>query len=259
MDAVVYLKLAQILMKSFQKGTVSIAEDVSGLPGLATSVWDGGIGFDYRLNMAIPDFWIKHLKDVRDEQWKVQDIGLVYLNVRSDERVISYCESHDQAIVGDKTISMWLFDREIYTNMSKLGQKTPVGARGIGLHKLIRFITLVLGDAYLNFMGNEFGHPEWVDFPRAENNFSYLHCRRQWPLADDNLLYYSDLKRFDEEMAKIDQKYNFLSKWRTMYANYHDEDKVITLEGGGVLVVFNFHSTKVPSQELHRLPDRDRF
>lgn len=245
LDAVVYLKLAQIFLKSSQKSVISIAEDVSGFPGLATSLEDGGIGFDYRLNMAVPDFWIRYLKEFKDETWNVYDIALVYLNVRSDERVISYCESHDQAIVGDKTISMWLFGAEIYTNMSKFGPKTIVGFRALGLHKMIRFLTVMLGDGYLNFMGNEFGHPEWIDFPRKENNFSYSYCRRQWNLADEGLLYYHDLRQFDQEMIAAEKRFNFLGCWRQMFVNYYKTDRVITFESPEILVVFNFNSTQV--------------
>ena len=245
-DAIVYLTLAQVLMKSItHKTVISIAEDVSGFPGLATSLFDGGIGFDYRLNMAIPDFWIKYLKDTRDEDWNVFDMVRVYMNVRSDEKVISYCESHDQAIVGDKTLSMWLFGKEIYTNMSDLKPKTIIGFRAIGLHKLIRFLTILLGDAYLNFMGNEFGHPEWIDFPRKENGFSYYYCRRQWHLAEDSFLYFSDLKRFDSEMIEWEKKLSFGQNWKRYFIDYHGSDGIVSFEENGILIVFNFNSTKV--------------
>lgn len=245
-DAIVYLTLAQVLMKSItHKKVISIAEDVSGFPGLATSLFDGGIGFDYRLNMAIPDFWIKYLKDTGDEDWNVFDMVRVYMNVRSDEKVISYCESHDQAIVGDKTLSMWLFSKEIYTNMSNLKPKTIIGFRAIGLHKLIRFLTILLGDAYLNFMGNEFGHPEWIDFPRKENGFSYYYCRRQWHLSEDSNLYFSDLKRFDSEMIDWEKKLSFGQNWKRYFIDYHGGDGIVSFEENGILIVFNFNSTKV--------------
>jgi 1,4-alpha-glucan branching enzyme len=245
-DSLVYLKLAHMIIKSMDKEIITIAEDVSGMPGLATSVWDGGIGFDYRLNMAIPDFWIRYLKDVRDEKWNVQEMGNVYLNVRHDERVISYCESHDQAIVGDKTIAHWLFDGEIYTHMSKLqGPKTLKGARAIGLHKMIRLLTLMLGDGFLAFIGNDFGHPEWVDFPREQNGGSFERCRRQWSLSDNPDLYYFDLRQFDQEMIELDRRFNFREKWRTMFADYNQGDRVVSFDGHGIFVVFNFNTTSV--------------
>lgn len=245
-DSIVYLYLAQILMKSIEsKKVVSISEDVSGFPGLATSINDGGIGFDYRLNMAIPDFWIKSLKDIRDENWNIYDIILVYINVRLDEKVISYCESHDQAIVGDKTISMWLFDQQIYTNMTKLQSMSIEIFRGISLHKIIRFLTVLLGDAYLNFMGNEFGHPEWIDFPRQENGHSYQYCRRQWSLADNKLLYFGDLLTFDREMLLIDKNLKLSQNWRCYYIDYIKHDQVVTFELNHILIVFNFSSSNV--------------
>jgi 1,4-alpha-glucan branching enzyme len=167
-------------------------------------VEEGGMGFDYRLSMYIPDMWIKYLKELKDEQWNMGGIAFNLTNRRFKEKCVAYSESHDQAIVGDKTISMWLFDREIYFNMSK---ETPsvVVDRGVALHKLIRLVTMGLGgEAYLNFMGNEFGHPEWIDFPREGNHFSYHYCRRQWHLADDERLRYSCLKKFDKAFNELE-------------------------------------------------------
>lgn len=158
---------------------IMIAEDVSGMPTLCRTLEDGGIGFDFRLNMYIPDMWIKLLKDVKDEDWNMGHIIHSMTNRRSFEKCVGYCESHDQAIVGDKTIAMWLFDADIYTGMSHvIGQQSLRVDRGIALHKMIRLLTISLaGEAYLNFMGNEFGHPEWIDFPREGNNNSFHYCR----------------------------------------------------------------------------------
>ena len=73
---------------------------------------------------------------------------------------------------------MWLFDEEIYSGMSTLNPPSPKVERGVALHKMIRCITMALGgEAWLTFMGNEFGHPEWLDFPREGNGWSYQHCR----------------------------------------------------------------------------------
>ena len=184
-DACVYLMLANDLMHSLHPGTLSIAEDVSGMPALGRPVAKGGLGFDYRLGMAIPDLWIDLLKNFRDEHWSMSRLVGTLCNRRYSERTVAYAESHDQSIVGDKTIAMHLWDAEMYTHMSTLQETTPVIARGMALHKMVHALTMALGgEAWLNFMGNEFGHPEWIDFPRAGNEWSHHHCRRQWSLAD---------------------------------------------------------------------------
>lgn len=233
------------MLELTRKEITTIAEDVSAFPGITLQVDEGGIGFDYRLNMAVPDFWIHYLKNVQDEHWDIRVIVSVYKNIRPHERVISYCESHDQAIVGDKTIAQWLFDSEIYSGMSKLQPNTPRRFRGIALHKMIRFLTLMLGHGYLCFIGNEYGHPEWIDFPRDGNGWSHRYCRRQWSLRDDPTLIFSDLWLFDKYMIEAEQKFSLQRDWNQMYIDFIPEDKIVTFESDSVLVVFNFHPTQV--------------
>lgn len=181
LDGIVFLMLANTLIHKIRRGSITIAEDVSGMPTLCRTIKDGGIGFDYRLSMYLPDMWIKFLKEVPDEQWLMGIITHSLTNRRWKEKAIAYAECHDQSIVGDKTQSCWLFEKEAY-NLT-IDNKSLVVSRGMALHKMIRLISLSLGgEAYLNFMGNEFGHPEWIDFPRAGNNNSYHWCRRQWNL-----------------------------------------------------------------------------
>lgn len=244
-DAVAFLILVRLVLELTKKTVITIAEDVSSFPGIALSIEQGGIGFDYRLNMAIPDFWINHLKNVREEDWDIYKIVYTYKWVRHPEKVISYCESHDQSIVGDKTIAHWLFDSEIYYNMSKLQPNTPVRFRAIALHKIIRFLSLMLGDGYLCFIGNEFGHPEWVDFPRAGNNWSYHYCRRQWSLRDNDTLIYNDLWKFDRDMIHLASQLKLQEQWQKNYVDFVPEHKVVTFEGDCFLIVFNFHPTEV--------------
>jgi 1,4-alpha-glucan branching enzyme len=185
LDGILYLMLANTIIHEINPAAITIAEDVSGMPTLCRQVSEGGIGFDYRLSMYIPDMWIKHVKEMQDENWNMGHIAFNLTNRRFKEKCVVYVESHDQAIVGDKTQSMWLFDSQIFHNMSKHSQSMVVD-RGMALHKMIRLLTIGLGgEAYLNFMGNEFGHPEWIDFPREGNGFSYHYCRRQWHLGDD--------------------------------------------------------------------------
>ena len=171
--------LANTLIRKINPDAITIAEDVSGMPTLCREIRDGGIGFDYRLSMFMPDMWIKLLKETPDEHWNMGHITHSLTNRRWKEKVIGYAESHDQAIVGDKTISMWLFGACIYTDMSKDQKASMHVDRAMSLHKMIRLISMSLGgEAYLNFMGNEFGHPEWIDFPREGNGNSFKYCRR---------------------------------------------------------------------------------
>lgn len=201
--------------------------------------------------MAIPDKFIKYLKEFTDEEWNMGDLIWTLTNRRWKEKVIAYAESHDQAIVGDKTIAMWLFDAEMYHNMSTLQQESLVTNRGMALHKMIRLLVCGLGgEGYLNFMGNEFGHPEWIDFPREGNNWSYAHCIRRWDLVEDNLLRYKFLNAFDEGMIQLEGKTKWLCALDQYVTEKHEGDKIIVFEKGGMLFVFNFHHTKVRS-----LPD----
>ncbi len=191
---------------------VSIAEDVSGMPTLCRPVEEGGCGFDYRLAMAIPDKWIRILKTMKDEDWNIGNIVHTLENRRWREPAIAYCESHDQALVGDKTIAFWLMDAEMYTNMSCLSPLTGTIDRGLALHKMIRLLTHGLGgEGWLNFIGNEFGHPEWLDFPRVGNSESYKYARRQFNLVDDELLRYKFLNNFDAALNRLEEEYQWLS------------------------------------------------
>ncbi len=240
-DAVTYLQLANQLIHTINPKAITIAEDVTGMPGLTQPIPDGGIGFDYRLGMGIPDFWISTLKNKTDEAWNVGDIWNVLTNRNPGVKTIAYCESHDQALVGDKTIAFWLMDKEMYYQMN-IHDSNLVIERGIALHKLIRFVTAVLGgEAYLNFIGNEFGHPEWVDFPRQGNNWSYWYARRQWSLADNQDLKYKYLAAFDREMIKILKDYQVLHRGFGRQLNIDEENKTMIFEKGGLVFVFNFH------------------
>lgn len=215
-DAVTYLMLANDLIHSLRSEPftpVTIAEDVSGMAGLSRLISDGGMGFDYRLAMGIPDKWIEMFKKgVKDEDWNMNDLVFTMTDRRYKEKTIAYAESHDQSLVGDKTIAFWLMDKDMYDNMSLSQQPNAVISRGIALHKMIRIFTFALGgEGYLNFMGNEFGHPEWIDFPREGNNDSYHYARRRWDLAKDSNLRYHQLKAFDKAMNELEKEHKWLS------------------------------------------------
>lgn len=244
-ESLVYLMLANHVIHTFHPNAITIAEDVSGMPALCRPVEEGGGGFDYRLGMAIPDLWIKLLKEIKDEDWNMGHIVHTMTNRRWQEKTVAYAESHDQALVGDKTLAFWLMDKEMYTNMSVLTELTPVIDRGIALHKIIRMLTHSLGgEAWLNFIGNEFGHPEWLDFPRKGNNESYHHARRQWHLVEDPLLRYKFLNNFDRALNAADEKYHWLPADPAYVSWKHEDDKVVAYERAGLLFVLNFHPFK---------------
>jgi 1,4-alpha-glucan branching enzyme len=251
-DALTYLQLANYLAHEINKNAITIAEDVTGMPGLTVGIEDGGIGFDFRLGMGIPDFWIKLLKEVPDEDWNIPEMWKVLNDRLPYVNTISYCESHDQALVGDKTIAFRLMDKEMYFNM-RTSDSNPVVDRGIALHKMIRLFTLSLGgQAYLNFMGNEFGHPEWIDFPREGNNWSFKHARRQWSLVDSTELYFSKLAAFDIAMIHMAKAAKLLSYGFAKQLNVDETNKILIFERGQLIFVFNFHiNESIPGYEFY--------
>lgn len=243
-EAICYLTLANKLIHQVNRNAVTIAEEMSGMPGLAYPVQKGGMGFDYRLAMGIPDFWIKMIKEVKDEDWHPGHILWELTNRRADEKTISYAESHDQALVGDKTIIFRLIDADMYWHMQH-GHTTYMVDRGIALHKMIRLITLsTINGGYLNFMGNEFGHPEWIDFPREGNGWSHKYARRQWELVDNKDLSYHELGLFDEAMMDLINKVDKFNKLPIITLWDKEGDQVIAFQRGDLVFVFNFNGQK---------------
>jgi len=249
-DALTYLALANKVIHTLRPDAITIAEDVSGMPGLAASREEGGFGFDYRLAMGVPDYWIKLLKETPDEQWPIGHLYYELTNRRADEKTIGYAESHDQAIVGDKTLIFRLIDAEMYTHMNVFESNLRVD-RGIALHKMIRLITLATaGNGYLNFMGNEFGHPEWIDFPREGNNWSYKYARRQWRLRDDTNLRYRFLAAFDKAMMHLAAEYSLLDASGPYLILENQANLLLGFQRAGLVFLFCFH----PHQSLAHYP-----
>lgn len=243
-NAICYLTLANLLIHEVNPQAITIAEEVSGMPGLAAKFTDGGYGFDYRMAMNIPDYWIKTIKEQPDENWKPSSIFWELTNRRADEKTVSYCESHDQALVGDKTIIFRLIDSDMYWHFRQGDENGNVN-RGIALHKMIRLATAsTINGGYLNFMGNEFGHPEWIDFPREGNGWSYKYARRQWNLVDNQELDYHFLGDFDKEMiATIKSEKNF-QRTPVQEIWHNDGDQILAYMRGNLIFVFNFNPTK---------------
>lgn len=243
-NAITYLTLANILIHQVNPHAITIAEEMSGMPGLALPFADGGMGFDYRMAMGIPDYWIKTLKEKKDEDWHPTSIFWELTNRRDDEKTISYVESHDQALVGDKTVIFRLIDDQMYWHMMK-GDDNGTVARGIALHKMIRLVTLAtINGGYLNFMGNEFGHPEWIDFPREGNGWSYKYARRQWSLVDRDDLQYEYLNCFDNAMIDLVKGTRGFQSLPVRKLWEKDDDQILAFSRGDLVFVFNFNPSK---------------
>ena len=252
LESLNYLQLANELIHEVNSNATTVSEDMSGMPGMCLPIEQGGIGFDYRLAMGEPDYWIKLLKDIRDEDWNMNALWHEMTTRRPQEKVIGYCESHDQALVGDKTILFRMADAEMYTGMMKDYHSLTMD-RAIELHKIIRLYTMSLGgNGYLNFMGNEFGHPEWIDFPREGNGWSYKYCRRQWSLVDDKRLKYEWLNDFDKAMINLARDRHLLDDPYAVSLWIDPDRKIITFSRGKLLFVFNFHNSySEPAFFLH--------
>jgi len=258
-EAILYMQLANRLIKQIKPHAISIAEDVSGMPGLCRPIDEGGIGYDYRLAMGIPDYWIKLLKHSRDEDWNIHEMYHTMINRRHNEKHIAYAESHDQALVGDKTLAFWLMDKEMYFHM-QVSDENMIIDRGIALHKMIRLFTLALGgEGYLNFIGNEFGHPEWIDFPREGNGWSYKHARRQWSLVDNEQLKYKYLSDFDGDMIKVAKQNDLLDHPEIQQLNMDELNKTVIFKRGKLIFVFNFHHSNSVFGYRFWVPAKGRY
>ena len=256
-NAICYLTLANKLIHEVNPKAITIAEEVSGMPGLAAKFEDGGYGFNYRMAMNIPDYWIKTIKERRDEDWKPSSIFWEVKNRRADEQTISYCESHDQALVGDKTIIFRLIDADMYWHF-KQGDENDMVHRGIALHKMIRLVTLgTINGGYLNCMGNEFGHPEWIDFPREGNGWSYKYARRQWNLVDNPELDYHFLGDFDRKMIEVVKGEKNFIKTPVQEIWHNDGDQVLAFMRGDLVFVFNFSPTRSFTDYGFLVPEGD--
>lgn len=255
-NAICYLTLANLLIHEVNPSAVTIAEEVSGMPGLASPFKDGGYGFDYRMAMNVPDYWIKTIKEKRDEDWHTSSILWELTNRRADEKTISYCESHDQALVGDKTLIFRLIDADMYWHFRK-GDENGTVHRGIALHKMIRLVTAsTINGGYLNFMGNEFGHPEWIDFPREGNGWSYKYARRQWNLVDNKDLCYHYLGDFDNDMVHLLLKSMTDIRRFPVQEVWHDDgDQVLAYMRGKLVFVFNFSPNRSYEGYGFRVPE----
>ncbi|MBP5639820.1 MAG: alpha amylase C-terminal domain-containing protein [Victivallales bacterium] len=249
MDAIAYLAMANKAIHALRPGAWTIAEDVSGMPGLCSAITEGGCGFDFRLAMGVTDFWFKLADGMKDENWPMGTLWYELTNRRADERCISYVECHDQALVGGKSFAFTLMDADMYDKMHVSSQSLRV-ERGIALHKMARLLTLATaGHGYLNFMGNEFGHPEWIDFPREGNGWSYAHARRLWHLRDDGQLRFKGLGDFDQAMMALFHLTPDVFRRCPQLVECDEMRKIIVFERGGLYFAFNFHPT-MPQPKL---------
>lgn len=258
-DVLTYCQLANTLIKEIKPNSIVIAEDMSGMPGLCRPVVEGGLGFDFRLAMGIPDYWIKVLKHKTDEQWNINEMWETLNNRRHGERTIAYAESHDQALVGDKSLAFWLMDKEMYTHMATHTDSLIVD-RGIALHKLIRLFTLsVGGEGWLNFIGNEFGHPEWVDFPREGNGWSYKYARRQWNLQEHPELRYKHLYQFGADLVKMANENDIVSALPAKQLNMDETNHTMIYERNNLIFAINFHPNNSIPDYRFRVAEKGKY
>jgi 1,4-alpha-glucan branching enzyme len=258
-DVLTYCQLANTLIKEIKPTSIVIAEDMSGMPGLCRPVVEGGLGFDFRLAMGIPDYWIKVLKHKTDDQWNINEMWETLSNRRYGERTIAYAESHDQALVGDKSLAFWLMDKEMYTHMS-ITTESLIIDRGIALHKLIRLFTLsVGGEGWLNFIGNEFGHPEWVYFPREGNDWSYKYARRQWNLQENTELRYQHLYKYGAELVKMANENDIVSALPAKQLNMDENNHTMIYERNNLIFAINFHPNNSVPDYRFRVPSKGKY
>ena len=254
-EAITYLQLANELIREVNPKAITIAEDMSGMPGMCLPIADGGVGFDYRLAMGLPDMWIKTVKELSDEQWNIGKMWGDMCLRRPGENTVAYVESHDQALVGDKTMIFRLADAAMYTDMDKICHNFTID-RAIALHKMIRLFTIAGGgEAYLNFMGNEFGHPEWIDFPREGNNWSFHYCRRQWSLRDNGYLKYQWLGDFDEDVIKLTKKRKIFEQRMADLKYMNDGAQTMAFYRKGLMFAFNFNPSNSMTNVLIPVPN----
>ena len=245
-EAITYLQLANELIRQVNPKAITVAEDMSGMPGMCLPIEDGGMGFDYRLGMGLPDMWIRTVKESSDEDWSVGKMWGEMCLRRPGEGTVAYVESHDQALVGDQTMIFRLAGANMYTDMDKACHNPRID-RAIALHKMIRLFTMASGgEGYLNFMGNEFGHPEWIDFPREGNGWSFHYCRRQWSLTDNGYLKYQWLNDFDHDMIHLAKEKHLYNQRMGDLRLLKEPEKTIVFTRSGLMFAFNFH----PSQSL---------
>ena len=252
-EAITYLQLANELIREVNPKAITIAEDMSGMPGMCLPIEDGGIGFDYRLGMGLPDMWIKAVK-MQDEHWDIFKMWCDMCLRRPGESTIAYVESHDQALVGDQTMIFRLAGPAMYTDM-ETGTHNPVVDRAIALHKMIRIFTLAGGgEGYLNFMGNEFGHPEWIDFPREGNGWSFDYCRRQWSLKNNEKLKYQWLDAFDEDMIHLTKDTDMFAERMGNLLLMKSPEQTIVFSRKDLMFALNFSPVNSLTDVLVPLP-----
>ena len=254
MEAITYLQLANELIKEIDPNALTVAEDMSGMPGMCLPIAEGGVGFDYRLSMGLPDLWIHMSRVPADEDWSMKQIWREFSLRRPKEKTVAYVESHDQALVGDQTMIFRLAGAAMYTEMDA-DCHTPCIDRAIALHKMFRLFTISAGgEGYLNFMGNEFGHPEWIDFPREGNGWSFDHCRRQWSLQENPELKYHYLSDFDRDMLKTVKKADVLNAPHTKLILLDEERKIIVYYRKGHIFAYNFHPYRTYNHVFLQVP-----
>lgn len=239
-DALMYLILANDILHALHPNIITIAEDATYYPGLCEATSQGGLGFDYYVNLSASEMWLSFLEKVPDNEWSMSKIVTTLMGNRQyTNKMLLYAENHSQSISGGRSFAEILFGGK----EDRPAESTDSLLRGCSLHKLIRLITFSIGGcAYLNFMGNEFGHPKGVEFPTASNNNSFELANRRWELLNNDGIHHA-LFLFDKDMMKLEQNERVLSRGLPNVHHVKDDTMVISYTRGPVLFIFNFHPT----------------
>ncbi|CAL5392773.1 unnamed protein product [Camellia sinensis] len=238
-DALIYLILANEILHALHPSIITIAEDATLYPGLSEPTSLGGLGFDYFVNLSASEMWSSLLENVPDSDWSMSKIVSTLVgNRHSADKMLLYAENHNQSISGGRSFAEILFGE----TMEHASDKRALLFRGCSLHKMIRLITFTIGGhAYLNFMGNEFGHPKRVEFPMESNNFSFSLANRRWDLLENGV--HSELLYFDKDMMNMDENERILSRGLPNIHHVNDTTMVTSYSRGPLLFIFNFHPT----------------
>jgi 1,4-alpha-glucan branching enzyme len=233
-----YLCLANALIRRIRPQALSIAEEFSGMPGLTCPPKEGGLGFDYRFAMGIPDYWEKCIESPRD----MGSLWYETTNHRPYDRTVSYVECHDQCINGHDAMIWRLIGKDMYDYMAVFTDNWNT-SRGLAFYRLMRLVTLCTADAgYLNFMGDEFGHPEWLD--------DESRAHRQWHLAGRADLKYAGLAAWDRaQMTLVAGRLPDFQQ-QPLFRFIHEDDRILAFERGRLLFVFNFHELQAKTNLL---------
>ncbi|KAG8075748.1 hypothetical protein GUJ93_ZPchr0006g43795 [Zizania palustris] len=234
-DALIYLILANEMLHELHPDIITIAEDATFYPGLCEPTTQGGLGFDYWVNLSIPEMWLWHLENVPGQEWSMNKIMKVLISKNCN--MLSYVENHNQSISGRKSFAEIILHKEKCSNNSVSDDGI---FRACSLLKIIKLLTFsTSGGAYLNFIGNEFAHPKRIEFPMSGNDYSFGLANRQWELLEKGV--HKHIFNFDKDLMSLDGKERLILRGSPNIHHCDDTSMFISFTRGPFLFVFNFN------------------